>query len=78
LGPKGIRFNAVAPGVIDSPFHAATPPERMEAMRKAILLGRIRKAEDCVAAFLFLASPAMSGYITGQIIHVNGGQLMLG
>jgi 3-oxoacyl-[acyl-carrier protein] reductase len=74
LGPKGIRFNAVAPGVIDSPFHAATPPERMEAM----LLGRIRKAEDCVAAFLFLASPAMSGYITGQIIHVNGGQLMLG
>jgi hypothetical protein len=47
-------------------------------VRKAIHLGRIRKAEDCVAAFLFLASPAMSGYITGQIIHVNGGQLMLG
>ena len=78
LGPKGIRVNAIAPGVIDTPFHAATPPERMEAMRKAIYLGRIGKPEDCVGAFLFLASPAMSGYITGQIIHVNGGQLMPG
>jgi 3-oxoacyl-[acyl-carrier protein] reductase len=78
LGPKGIRVNAIAPGVIDTPFHAATPPERMEAMRKAIYLGRIGKAEDCVGAFLFLASPAMSGYITGQVIHVNGGQLMPG
>jgi 3-oxoacyl-[acyl-carrier protein] reductase len=78
LGPKGIRVNAVAPGVIDTPFHAATPPQRMEAMRKTIHLGRIGKAEDCVGAFLFLASPAMSGYITGQIIHVNGGQLMPG
>jgi 3-oxoacyl-[acyl-carrier protein] reductase len=78
LGAKGIRVNAIAPGVIDTPFHAATPPERMEAMRKAIHLGRIGKAEDCVGAFLFLASPAMSGYITGQIIHVNGGQLMPG
>jgi 3-oxoacyl-[acyl-carrier protein] reductase len=78
LGPKGIRVNAIAPGVIDTPFHAATPPERMEAMRKTIHLGRIGKAEDCVGAFLFLASPVMSGYITGQIIHVNGGQLMPG
>jgi 3-oxoacyl-[acyl-carrier protein] reductase len=76
LGPKGIRVNAVAPGVIDTPFHASTPPERMEAMRKAIHLGRIGKPEDCVGAFLFLASPTMSGYVTGQIIHVNGGQLM--
>ena len=78
LGPKGIRVNAVAPGVIDTPFHATTPAERMEAMRKAIYLGRIGKPEDCVGAFLFLASPAMSGYITGQILHVNGGQLMPG
>jgi 3-oxoacyl-[acyl-carrier protein] reductase len=76
LAPKGIRVNAVAPGVIDTPFHAATPPERIEAMRRTIHLGRIGKAEDCAGTFLFLASPAMSGYITGQIIHVNGGQLM--
>jgi 3-oxoacyl-[acyl-carrier protein] reductase len=76
LGPKGIRVNAVSPGVIDTPFHAATPPERMEAMRKTVPLGRIGVPEECVGAFLFLASPAMSGYITGQNIHVNGGQFM--
>ena len=76
LGPKGIRVNAVSPGVIDTPFHAATSPEMMEAMRKSVVLGRIGKPEECVGAFLFLASPAMSGYITGQNIHVNGGQFM--
>ena len=76
LGAKGIRVNAVSPGVIATPFHAATPPERMEAMRKAVSLGRIGTPEDCTGAFLFLASPAMSGYITGQNLHVNGGQLM--
>ncbi|MBA3518293.1 MAG: glucose 1-dehydrogenase [Rhizobiales bacterium] len=76
LAPKNIRVNAVSPGVIRTPFHAATPPERMEAMRKAVHLGRIGEPEDCVGAFLFLASARMSGYITGQNIHVNGGQLM--
>jgi 3-oxoacyl-[acyl-carrier protein] reductase len=76
LGPKGVRVNAVSPGVIDTPFHTATPPERMEAMRKTVPLGRIGTPEECVGAFLFLASPAMSGYITGQNIHVNGGQFM--
>ncbi len=76
LASKNIRVNAVAPGVIATPFHAATPPERMEAMRQSVPMGRVGKAEDCVGTFLFLASNAMSGYITGQTIHVNGGQLM--
>jgi 3-oxoacyl-[acyl-carrier protein] reductase len=76
LGPRGIRVNAIAPGVIATPFHAATPPERMEAMKKAVHLGRIGEPRDCVGPILFLASPAMSGYVTGQILHVNGGQLM--
>ena len=76
LGGRGIRVNTVSPGVIATPFHAATPLERMEAMRKSVALGRIGTPEECVGAFLFLASPAMSGYITGQNIHVNGGQLM--
>jgi 3-oxoacyl-[acyl-carrier protein] reductase len=76
LAAKKIRVNAVAPGVIATPFHSATPPERMEAMRKSVPLGRLGVAEDCVGAFLFLASDAMSGYVTGQVIHVNGGQLM--
>jgi 3-oxoacyl-[acyl-carrier protein] reductase len=76
LAPRGIRVNAIAPGVIATPFHAATPPERMEAMRKAVQLGRIGEPEECAGALVFLASPSMSGYITGQIIHINGGQLM--
>jgi 3-oxoacyl-[acyl-carrier protein] reductase len=76
LAGRGIRVNCVAPGVIATPFHNATPPERMEAMRKAVQLGRIGTPEDCVGPVLFLASSAMSGYVTGQIVHVNGGQLM--
>ncbi len=76
LASKNIRVNAVAPGVIATPFHAATPPERMEVMRQSVPMGRVGKAEDCAGTFLFLASGKMSGYITGQTIHVNGGQLM--
>jgi 3-oxoacyl-[acyl-carrier protein] reductase len=76
LAARKIRVNTVSPGVIDTPFHAPTPPERMEAMRKSVYLGRLGTPEDCVGAFLFLASPQLSGYITGQNIHVNGGQVM--
>jgi len=73
---RNIRVNTVSPGVVDTPFHAATPPERMEAMRRSVYLGRIGTPADCVGAFLFLASPGLSGYITGQTLHVNGGQVM--
>ena len=76
LAAINIRVNAVSPGVVDTPFHNATPPERMEAMRRSVPMGRIGKPQDCVGAFLFLASPDLSGYITGQNIHVNGGQAM--
>ena len=55
LGPTGIRVNAIPPGVIDTPFHAATSPELMEVMRKSVVLGRIGQPEECVGAFLFLA-----------------------
>jgi 3-oxoacyl-[acyl-carrier protein] reductase len=67
--------NAVAPGVIATPFHAETQPERKEAMRRAVAMGRLGEAEDCARPIVFLAS-AMSGYVTGQILHVNGGQYM--
>jgi 3-oxoacyl-[acyl-carrier protein] reductase len=48
----------------------------LEAMRRTIPLGRVGTPEDCVGAYLFLASEALSGYVVGQIIEVNGGQLM--
>jgi 3-oxoacyl-[acyl-carrier protein] reductase len=76
LAKKKIRVNTVAPGAIATPFHARTPPERIEAMRNAAPLGRIGEAQDCVGAFLFLASNELSGYITGNMVHVNGGMYM--
>jgi 3-oxoacyl-[acyl-carrier protein] reductase len=76
LAKHRIRVNAVSPGVVQTGFHAQTPPERMAAMQAAIPMGRIGTPEDCVGAFLFLASDALSGYVTGQNLHVNGGQAM--
>ena len=74
---KGVRVNAVAPGVIATPFHDRySDAAALEAMRRAIPLGRIGTPAECVGAYLFLASEALSGYMVGQIIEVNGGQLM--
>jgi 3-oxoacyl-[acyl-carrier protein] reductase len=73
----GIRVNAVAPGVIDTPFHERySTAQQMQAMLATIPQGRVGVAADCVGAFLFLASAALSGYVIGQVIEVNGGQLM--
>ena len=72
-----IRVNAVAPGIISTPFHDRyTSPEMLDAQRKTVPLGRVGTPEECVGTYLFLASPTLSGYITGQVIEVNGGQLM--
>lgn len=76
LSREGIRVNAIAPGAITTPFHAATPPERIEAMQKTVPMGRLGSPEDCVGPVLFLASGEMSGYVTGQILHVNGGMYL--
>ena len=76
IGEK-IRVNGVAPGVITTPFHDRySTPESLEALRKTIPAGRLGVAEDCVGAYLFLASEMLSSYVIGQIIEVNGGQLM--
>lgn len=76
LAADGIRVNAVAPGVIVTPFHARhTSGEQMGAMVAGIPMGRAGAPEECVGAVLFLACPAMSGYVTGQVLEVNGGQL---
>ncbi|MHB1102417.1 MAG: SDR family NAD(P)-dependent oxidoreductase [Devosia sp.] len=76
FAPDKIRVNTVAPGFIITPFHDRTPENVREAARAQIPMQRLGTAEDCVGAYVFLASETMSGYITGQIIDVNGGQLM--
>lgn len=77
LAPDNIRVNAVAPGVIQTPFHDRFSTAAMlESFKASIPLGRIGEPEECVGAFLYLASDAMSGYVTGQILEVNGGQYM--
>jgi 3-oxoacyl-[acyl-carrier protein] reductase len=76
LAPEGIRVNAVAPGVIATPFHERhTDDRQMAAMVAGIPMGRVGSPEECVGAVLFLACAAMSGYVTGQVLEVNGGQL---
>ena len=73
----GIRVNAVSPGVIATPFHERYSTDaQMVAMVATVPQGRAGVAEDCVGAYLFLASAELSGYIIGQVIEVNGGQLM--
>ena len=75
--PFNIRVNAVAPGTIATPFHERySTAEQMKGMVATIPQGRAGTAEDCVGAYLFLSSDLLSGYITGQVIEVNGGQLM--
>jgi 3-oxoacyl-[acyl-carrier protein] reductase len=77
LIPFGIRVNAVAPGVISTPFHERySTAAQLDAALAGIPQGRLGLADDCVGAYLFLASAALSAYIIGQVIEVNGGQLM--
>ena len=77
LLPDHIRVNAVSPGVIMTPFQERfTTAEQLENFRKTIPMGRIGEPDECAGAFLYLAWNHLSGYVTGQIIEVNGGQYM--
>lgn len=77
LAGDNIRVNAVAPGTIATDFHNRHSSEdHLAAARASIPMGRLGTSEECVGAYLFLATDAMSGYVTGQVIEVNGGQLM--
>jgi len=77
LAPDGIRVNCVSPGTITTDFHSRySSAEKLEATRRTIPLQRLGTAEDCAPAYLFLACDALSGYITGQVLEVNGGQLI--
>ncbi|MEP7056861.1 MAG: SDR family oxidoreductase [Caldimonas sp.] len=77
LVADGIRVNAISPGVIMTPFHERySTPELLKSMQTTIPMNRLGDPFECNGAFLFLASDSMSGYVTGQIIEINGGQLM--
>ncbi|MGE0801957.1 MAG: SDR family NAD(P)-dependent oxidoreductase [Lautropia sp.] len=77
LAPDRIRVNAISPGVILTPFHERySTAEQLQAMQSQVPMNRLGTPDECAATFLHLASTAASGYITGQIIEINGGQLM--
>ena len=71
LGPKGIRVNAVAPGITETDMMKAVPKEVIEPMIQRIPLRRLGQPEDIANAFVFLASEEAS-YITGVILSVDG------
>lgn len=72
-----IRVNAVSPGVIMTPFHERySTPEQLVAMQAGIPMDRLGTADECVGAFLYLASESLGSFVTGQNIEVNGGQYM--
>lgn len=72
---RGITSNAVAPGFITTAMTDALQEHVKEEMKKAIPMARFGTVDDVANAVVFLASPD-SGYITGQVIHVNGGMYM--
>jgi 3-oxoacyl-[acyl-carrier protein] reductase len=77
LAGDNIRVNAVSPGVITTPFHERySTPEQLKAMQATVPMNRLGTAEECAGTFVYLASQEMSGYVTGQVIEVNGGQYM--
>jgi len=66
---RGIRANAVSPGIIATPMH---PPETRDGLGRYHPLGRIGTVADVVGAVLYLES---AGFVTGEILHVDGGQV---
>ena len=74
LGPSGITVNLIAPGFVkkDQDAHAAISPETLKKLVDQIPIGRVAEPEEIAAVVAFCASNEAS-YITGQVIHVNGG-----
>ncbi len=72
---RGITANAVAPGFIMTAMTESLPDSVKEEMKRTIPMARFGTVEDVANAVIFLSSPE-SGYITGQVIHVNGGMYM--
>jgi 3-oxoacyl-[acyl-carrier protein] reductase len=75
LGSRNITVNCVAPGFIDTDMTRALSDEQRNALLSRIPVGRLGRPEDIAAAVAYLASPA-AGYVTGAVLHVNGGMYM--
>ncbi len=75
LGSRNITVNCVAPGFIDTDMTRALSDEQKKALLEAIPLGRLGTPQDVAAAVAYLASPG-GGYVTGAVLHVNGGMYM--
>jgi 3-oxoacyl-[acyl-carrier protein] reductase len=75
LGSRNITVNCVAPGFIDTDMTRALSEESKKALLEAIPLGRLGTPQDVAAAVAYLASPA-GDYVTGAVLHVNGGMYM--
>jgi 3-oxoacyl-[acyl-carrier protein] reductase len=75
IGSRNITVNCVAPGFIDTDMTRVLPDEQKKALLTQIPLGRLGKVEDIAAAVAYLASPG-ADYVTGTVLHVNGGMYM--
>ena len=77
VATEGIRVNVVSPGVIATDLQdRVTSPEQLRATALQIPMRRIGAPDECTGAFLYLCSDKLCGYVTGQVIEVNGGLLM--
>jgi len=75
VGSRNITVNCIAPGFIDTDMTKSLPEDVITSMLKQIPLARFGNPEDVASAAAFLASPK-AAYITGTVVHVNGGMFM--
>ena len=74
-GAPSIRVNVISPGPTDTPMLAATEEEKREVAKRP-MVGRLGTVDDMAEAVLYLSDPRKAGYITGEVLRVNGGSLI--